>query len=73
MAQNMNQQQQVLASTLRAKANSKYEIYVLLQIEAKVYLPKVDHITIYFLRDLIAGARKGKSIKYFLSFSIALK
>ena len=60
MADQIVQKQQILASTLSAKANSKYEIYVLLCIDAKIYLPKVDHVTIYFLRDIISGVRKGK-------------
>ena len=41
----------VLSNTIAAKASSKYEIYVLLQIEAKIYLPKADTITIYFLKE----------------------
>ena len=59
MAQQIVQKQQILASTLSAKANSKYEVYTLLCIDAKIYLPKVDHVTIYFLRDIISGVRKG--------------
>ena len=64
MADQIVQKQQVLASTLSAKANSKYEIYVLLCIDAKIYLPKVNHVTIYFLRDIISGVRKGKLTLY---------
>jgi hypothetical protein len=61
----MDPTQQVLASTLSAKANSKYEIYVLLCIDAKIYLPKVGHVTVYFLRDIISGMRKGRLNYYF--------
>ena len=45
----MDQKQQVLATTLAAKAKSKYEIFVFLCSEAGIYLPKVHHVTIYFL------------------------
>ena len=58
---------------MSAKAKSKYEIYLLLCIEAKIYLPKVDHVTIYFLKDIIAGKRKGKLLKYYLHIFIGIK
>ena len=61
MAHNINQNQRVLASLVAAKANSKYEIYQLLSIDAKIYLPKVNTVTIYFLKEMMAGKRKGKS------------
>ena len=61
MSQIVQGKETVLAGELAAKANSKYEIYVLLSIEAKICLPKNQHVTIYFLRDIISGKKKGKS------------
>ena len=67
------QNEKVLASTLAAKAKSKYEVYQLLAIEAKLYLPKVDHVTIYFLKDLMSGRRKGKLKIQFLHLNLGVK
>ena len=61
MAHQYNQTQRVLASEFSARANSKYEIYQFLGIDAEIYLPKVNHITIYFMKDIISGEKKGKS------------
>ena len=63
MSDQMDQKHQVLASTLAAKAKSKYEIYVFLCSDAGIYLPKVHHVTIYFLKDIFRGMRKGKLIQ----------
>ena len=41
-----------------AKYNSKREIYNFLACDVGVYLPPYDNVTIYFLKDLMAGRRK---------------
>jgi hypothetical protein len=52
----------MLSSTWAAKASSKYETYLILQLEVKAYLPRLEHITIYFLREIISGRKKGNFI-----------
>ena len=55
--------QQISAQAFAAKFKSKREVYQLLTVDAKAYLPPYDCVTIYFLRDLISGKKK---CKYFL-------
>ena len=57
---NINSQQNVKISAkeFAAKAKSKREIFTLLTISCKAYLPKYETITIYFLKDLLSGAKK---------------
>lgn len=50
----------ISAQAFAAKFKSKREIYTLLTVEAKAYLPNYDSITIYFLKDLICGKKKSK-------------
>ena len=50
MAQNQiqaNQVQQITAAQFAAKYKSKKEIFTLLTVQAKAYLPKAEHVTIY--------------------------
>ena len=56
-----NQQQTVgvSAAAFGAKYRSKRECYNFLTVECKFYLPAYDTITIYFLKDLITGTKKG--------------
>ena len=37
------------------------EIFTFLTVDVKAYLPPVHTVTIYFLKDLIAGRKKCKS------------
>jgi len=41
-----------------AKFRSKKEIYFFLTLDVKAYLPHHTTVTIYFLKDLIAGTKK---------------
>ena len=50
----------VSAKTFAAKFKSKREVYNMLTVDAKAYLPKYETITIYFLKDLISGTKKCK-------------
>ena len=43
---------------LAAKYNSKTEIYNFLACDMGVYLPHSDHVTIWFLKDLMNGTKK---------------
>ena len=48
------------AKSLASKAQSKYELYTLLSVDAGIYLPSYESITIYHLKDLYSGAAKRK-------------
>ena len=49
--------QRVAAASCQAKFNSKAEVYGFLTVEVKAYLPPPDCVTIYWLKQLIAGER----------------
>ena len=51
---------QITAAQFAAKAKSKREVYTLLVVDCKAYLPNIDTLTIYFLKDLISGEKKCK-------------
>lgn len=53
--------QKMTAATFSAKFKSKKEVYLLLTVDAKAYLPSHSTITIYFLKDLISGKKQCKS------------
>ena len=57
--------QQISAIEFASKYKSKREVYNFLTLEVKAYLPNYDTITIYFLKDLIYGKKKGKSLIFF--------
>ena len=46
-----------------AKYSSKREIYNFLAADAGVYLPPYDNVTIYFLKDMMAGKKKMLNTK----------
>ena len=73
MSQEISQKNLVLASSLAAKANTKFEVLRFLAIECGYYLPKEHQITIYFLRDLIMGVSKGKFCGHFLHSILGIK
>ena len=51
----------VSAKAFKAKYNSKKEIYNFLACDVGVYLPHADHVTIYFLKEIMAGKKKKLS------------
>jgi len=59
---NNNQQNQakISAATFAAKFNSKKEIFGFLSVQVKAYLCSYECLTIYFLKDLVAGKKKCK-------------
>jgi len=63
-----NQQPQITAAQFASKFNSKREIYNFLTLDVGAYLPQYDTITVYFLKDLIAGSKKCKSFHSTLTF-----
>ena len=50
----------ISAKEFAAKYNSKRECYSFLTLDCKGYLPDYHSVTIYFLKDLIAGRKKCK-------------
>ena len=40
---------------------SKREIHTFLSVEVGVYVPKLEQVSIYFLKDLVSGQKKSKS------------
>ena len=57
-----NPQTQITTAEFSAKFRSKYEVYQFVTIDAQAYLPAPECVTIYFLKDLIRGAKKCKSL-----------
>ena len=57
---NLQARQQISAIEFASKYKSKREVYNFLTLEVQAYLPNYDTITIYFLKDLIYGKKKGK-------------
>ena len=55
-----NQQQAVTVAAFAAKFRSKREIYQFLTIDVRAYLPPPNTLTVYFLKDLVSGAKKRK-------------
>ena len=56
-------------SQLGVKARSKNEMYRLLTVEAKIYLPPQKECSIYFIRDIFHGQKKVY-IGYRLNFML---
>ena len=50
----------ITAKEFAAKFSTKRECFTFLTIDCKAYLPAYDTVTIYFLKDLIAGRKKCK-------------
>ena len=53
----------ISSKEFQAKYSSKREIYNFLAAEAGVFLPPYDNVTIYYLKDLMAGRKKMISTK----------
>ena len=52
--------QPVTVAAFSAKFRSKREIYQFLTLDVRAYLPAVHTLTIYFLKDIVSGAKKRK-------------
>ena len=55
-----NQQlsQNITAKEFASKYNSKREVYLFFTLNCQAYLPRYENITIYFLKDLVSGAKR---------------
>ena len=56
----------VTTSEFSAKFRSKNEVYTFLAVDADAYLPPTECVTIYFLKELVSGKKKCKSIIQFM-------
>ena len=56
-----NNGNRITAAEFAAKYKSKKEVYQLLTIDVGAYLPSYQLVTIYFLKDLLSGAKQRKS------------
>ena len=52
----------ITAAEFRSKYNSKKECFFFLSVDCKAYLSSYETVTIYFLKDIIAGKKKCESI-----------
>lgn len=73
MVQNQSKKVNMLSSTWAAKASTKYETYLVLQTEVMAYLPRVEHVTIYFLKDIIGSRKKCKFDEILFIFDLDIK
>ena len=54
------QNETITAAMFASKCNSKSEVYRFLVLDCDAFLPDYKTITIYFLKDLLSGAKKCK-------------
>ena len=60
-SQNVNpNNKSVTVASFSAKFRAKREIYQFLTLDVRAYLPPPNTLTVYFLKDLISGAKKRK-------------
>ncbi len=57
---NAPQKVAITAKEFAAKYNSKKECFNFLSVDCKAYLSSYETVTIYFLKDIIAGKKKCK-------------
>ena len=58
---NLNQaREKVNAAMFASKFRSKREVFVFLTVNCKSYLPPNECVTVYFLKDIAMGTKKGK-------------
>ena len=50
----------VNVASFAAKFRNKREIFTFLTVDAEVYLPPFETVTVYYLKDIIQGAKKCK-------------
>ena len=65
--------EQITTAEFSAKFRSKYEVYQFMTIDAKAYLPAPECLTIYFLKDLIRGAKSCKFSFFISNIDIVIK
>ena len=64
---------QISAKEFSAKYKSKKECYNFLTVEVGAYLSHYETVTIYFLRDIVAGRKKCKSERATNLYLIVIK
>ena len=73
LASNTSSKVKISAAEFSAKFRSKKECYFFLTVTVKAYLPGYETVTIYFLKDLMSGAKKCKAISIVDSDSLDIK
>jgi hypothetical protein len=63
----------ILSNTWAAKASTKYENYLIMVTEVGAYLPRAEHVTIYFIKDLIGAKKKRKLQTILMTFTVDVK
>lgn len=58
IAANQPQNTSINAASFGAKFSSKREVYRFLTAEARIYLPSYETVTVFHMRDLVAGRRR---------------
>ena len=56
----MPDEKKLSAKDFAAKFSTKHEVYHFLTFHCKAYLPEIQTITSYFMRDLLSGKKKCK-------------
>jgi hypothetical protein len=69
---NANQKATILAKTFESKFRSKKDIYLLLTVDAKAYLPSNDDLTIYFMKELLTGDKKVRYLFFLINCIFSL-
>ena len=53
-----NLNESVTSAAFAAKFRSKREVYQFLSVDVKAYLPPLDNVTIYFLKDILMRKKR---------------
>lgn len=61
----------ITTAEFAAKFKSKKEVYYFLVVDVQAFLPSYQTVTIYFLKDLVNGTKKCKSI-FFKNYLIPI-
>ena len=64
--------QNITAKAFSAKFRTKRECYHFLTLDCKAYLPHESTVTIYYLKDLISGDKRCKSLLHLLLHYLSL-
>ena len=57
-----SQKESLSAKTFAAKFRSKKEVWNFLTIDCGAYLPPMENITIYHMKDLVSGKKKVRNL-----------
>ena len=58
--------ERITSKEFSAKFKSKNEVYKFVTIDVNGYMPPHECVTIYYLKDIVTGVKKCKSLSCFL-------